>query len=161
MKVIFTFERKFFSFLEKRFDYIFFAVGLILALLTRIALMEYKSNDYENFLKPWYEYIKSHGGFAALKDSFSDYTPPYIYILAFLTYLPIPSLYGIKIVSILFDFGAAAVTYMIVRQRYQRRTVPCLSFLRFYLPLRLFSTVLCGLSVTLYIPPLLFYLYIF
>ena len=67
----------------------------------------YKSNDYNTYLLPWYNYIKAHGGFAALKDNFSDYNPPYLYLLAFATYLPVDPLIAVKSISVVFDSGAS------------------------------------------------------
>src|SRR2546423_1363771 len=86
---------------------IFFVVGLIIALILRIRLFMLNSIDYDWFLSPWYDYIRDHGGFRALKDDFSNYTPPYLYLLTIATYLPIPKMYAIKWVSVIFDFVLA------------------------------------------------------
>ncbi|MGW0881632.1 hypothetical protein [Streptomyces sp. NPDC002671] len=85
------------------------------ALSVRILLLSGKSQDYITFLQPWYWHIVSYGGFHALVDpSFSDYNVPYLYLLAALTYLPLPSLVGIKCLSMLFDLALAFYTFRIV-----------------------------------------------
>ncbi|MFJ3303240.1 glycosyltransferase 87 family protein [Streptomyces sp. NPDC086549] len=85
------------------------------ALLVRILLLPFESGDYVTFLEPWYWHIVSHGGFQTLADpSFSDYNVPYLYLLTALTYLPLPSLAGIKWISILFDLALAYHSFRIV-----------------------------------------------
>jgi Gpi18-like mannosyltransferase len=71
--------------------------------------------DMKEFLLPWYNIILQHGGFAALRDtSFSNYTPPYLYLLSLATYFPaIPSVIAIKIYSITFDVVCALVIFFI------------------------------------------------
>jgi Gpi18-like mannosyltransferase len=66
------------------------------AIAVRVAMFHYQSGDYVEFLQHWYQYIDANGGFRALKDpSFSNYNVPYLYLLALLTYLPVPPLVGI------------------------------------------------------------------
>jgi Gpi18-like mannosyltransferase len=90
-------------------------ITVAVALLVRVLLLPGESGDYVTFLEPWYWHIVSHGGFHALADpSFSDYNVPYLYLLAALTYLPLPSLVGIKCVSMLFDLAMAYYTFRIV-----------------------------------------------
>jgi len=103
-----------------KINYILLTIGIvILAVVVRIFLFNYESFDYMDFLSPWYDFIKSNGGFAALKYEFSNYSPAYLYLLAICTYLPIPKLYAIKMISILFDFLAAYFVYMIVREKFR------------------------------------------
>jgi len=75
------------------------------ALFVRALLLPHATLDYEDFLSQWVTYFREHGGFAALaNDLYScNYNVPYLYMLCFLTYLPLPDLYGIKFFSILFD----------------------------------------------------------
>jgi Gpi18-like mannosyltransferase len=94
-------------------------VILIIALAMRAAMYRYQSGDYTIFVHRWYEYIDTNGGFSALKNtSFADYNVPYLYLLAILTYLPVPALAGVKAVSILFDLLLAFFVHRIVAQRY-------------------------------------------
>lgn len=74
-----------------------------LALLARFALFFYPSGDYVQFLRPWFEELKSAGGLAAIGKPVGDYMVTYVYILAFLTHLPLPPILSIKLVSCLGD----------------------------------------------------------
>ena len=111
------------QFYQKCEDYIFsqefinsiiFAILLIFAGLIRYFALDYNGSDYQNFLSPWYDYIVQHGGWKALGDNFANYTPPYLYFLVILTYLPVPKLVGIKLVSIFFDFILAYLVFSII-----------------------------------------------
>lgn len=74
-----------------------------LALFLRAVLLPHVTLDYENFLSRWVEHFRQNGGLSSLKDPIGNYNVPYLYLLALLSYLPMPDLYGIKLFSILFD----------------------------------------------------------
>ena len=73
------------------------------ALFYRVLCLDYCSYDYYDFLGPWVDYFRSHGGFTALKDNVGNYNVPYLYFLAALSYLDAPDFYLIKLFSVLFD----------------------------------------------------------
>jgi len=80
------------------------ALCLILASLSvRLLLLPHETLDYIDFLKPWTEFFADNGGFAALGESVGNYNPPYLYILAAISYLGCEPLLPIKLVSIFFD----------------------------------------------------------
>lgn len=92
------------------------AFGLIaIGFLVRICLVGFRSGDWEVFLEPWTNQLKLHG-FKALAAGFYNYTPIYMYILWFLSLLPIDTLMGIKAVSILFDLLLAVAVAKLVVQ---------------------------------------------
>ena len=97
-------EDKVWKFIEKNKFFIFFMLITLLSVIIRLKLLEYKSNDYFSCLEPWFNQLREGGGFNALKNEIGNYNPPYMTILAFLTYLPIEPLVSIKIVSIIFDY---------------------------------------------------------
>lgn len=97
------------------------ATGAVLAVVVRVAMFDHESTDYKFFVKGWYEFISTHGGFGALKYSFADYNVPYLYLIAALTYLPIPALIGVKIISVVFDLVLAYFTYRVVALRHTGR----------------------------------------
>jgi Gpi18-like mannosyltransferase len=135
---------------------IFFAVGLIIALILRMRLFKLQSIDYDWFLSPWYDYIHSHGGFRALKDNFSNYTPPYLYLLTIATYLPIPKVEAIKWISVIFDFALAALVLLIIRLKYEDKTVWILSFfVTLFVPTVFFNSALWGQCDAFYTSALL------
>lgn len=106
-------------------DWFFISILGIGSLLLRLLFLDFESEDYKGALSVWFDYIKSNGGFNALKErGFSDYNSVYLYIVAFLTYIPIKSLYSIKIISILFDYVGAYWVYKIVSLKYPEGRKP-------------------------------------
>jgi Gpi18-like mannosyltransferase len=90
-------------------------IGLFaVAVAVRLISFPHVTRDYTNFLSVWYEYADTHGGLLALRDKFSNYNVPYLYLLAGLTYVPVPALYGIKAISVVADFVLAFFVYRIV-----------------------------------------------
>jgi Gpi18-like mannosyltransferase len=87
------------------------------ALAVRWPFRNEVSGDYRAFIGPWYDYIAGHGGFAALRDQFSNYNPPYLYLLAVTTVLPLPKIIAIKTVSVAFDLLLAFAVYKLVGLR--------------------------------------------
>lgn len=73
------------------------------AFAVRACLLDYETTDYQWFLTKWVDYFRDNGGFAALRNSVGNYNIPYLYFLAFFSYLPVRDLYLIKLLSILFD----------------------------------------------------------
>jgi len=108
---------------------VFLVLGILLALGLRFALLGFESGDYGMFLSRWYDFIKARGLLGAFRHSFSNYPPLYLHLLAFGTLLPIPKLYAIKAVSIVFDFVAAAAAYGIVREEHRGSLAPVYAFL--------------------------------
>ena len=92
-----------------------FIAGIFLSLYLRIVFFPYYSGDSHDFLVPWYNFIASHGFIQSLSQNFYNYNPPYIYLIGLTTFFRwIPKLSAIKIISVLFDFVAAAATFRIV-----------------------------------------------
>lgn len=55
--------------------------------LLYLAVMPLSNGDMRNHLLPWTQYILTHGRIDAMADRFSEYTPPYLYLLSFATLL--------------------------------------------------------------------------
>src|SRR6185312_11778945 len=89
---------------------------IVLALALRWLALPFQSHDMQDFLLQWYDYIVTHGRFAALSDSFYNYTPPYIYMMTAVSYLDgiVARVTLIKSISILFDGISAILIYRIV-----------------------------------------------
>lgn len=96
--------RKNVDFIEKNKFIIFFMIITALSLYLRGKLINYASNDYIEFLKPWFDELKSGGGLTALQNKIGNYNAPYMTILALLTYISVDSIISIKVVSIIFDY---------------------------------------------------------
>jgi Gpi18-like mannosyltransferase len=90
-------------------------LATILAILVRLSLLGYKSADYETYTKVWYNTIQTMG-ISALQGDFSNYNPPYLYLLYLVArFLPgLIDVVAIKIPSLFADFVCAGFIYKIV-----------------------------------------------
>lgn len=84
-------------------DIVICALLLAAGLLLRYAHLNYVSDDYQTFISVWLDYLASNGGFLGLGQNIGDYTPPYLYILAAISYSSTHRLAMVKSVSIIFD----------------------------------------------------------
>ena len=84
-------------------DIFILLIILSFGLLLRYNLFYFESEDYIQNLQHWFANIKSNGGIYGIKYLVGNYTPPYTYLLALLTYLPFSSLTSIKLLSVFFD----------------------------------------------------------
>lgn len=105
------------------------AAAVVAAIVARAVMFGHESSDYQLFIKGWYDFIATHGGFGALRYDFSDYNVPYLYLITVLTYLPVPALVGIKLISVVFDLVLAYFTYRIVGLRHTGHGIPSLAAL--------------------------------
>jgi Gpi18-like mannosyltransferase len=104
--------------LSRTENILFFFLITTLAILMRILLFSFESCDYHQFLQGWYDTLKANGGFAAVGMDIGDYMPTYLYLLALFTYLPIPGLYAIKLISTVADLVLAVFVMKIVNLKY-------------------------------------------
>jgi len=96
---------------------------------------DYRTGDYNDFLSHWANFYRINGGFSALNASVGNYNLPYLYFLALFSYMDVPDLYLIKLLSIFFEiilaWGIARLLYLFTDRR---------------------STILAAFFVTLYLP---------
>lgn len=85
------------------------------AMLVRALCLDCVTDDFTDFLSPWYSYFKANGGFAAMAGSVGDYNVPYLYFIAAASYLNAPDLYLYKLFSILWDVLLAWGCFRLVR----------------------------------------------
>jgi Gpi18-like mannosyltransferase len=97
-----------------------FAIAVVLALILRGQCLSFESEDYRIYLLVWYDFIQSHGGVQALKETFANYSPPYLYWLVFAAtaLAGVPKVIAIKLLAVIFDFVCAGFVYGIVRLQY-------------------------------------------
>lgn len=95
-------------------DIIAFAVIISLGIIARMAFLEIRSADYNSFLVHWFSELKEFGGLSAIGRSVGNYTPPYIYLMSILTYIPISGLFSIKLLSMIFDLLLAVAMFIFV-----------------------------------------------
>lgn len=77
----------------------------------RISLIPVISGDFQRFLDGWMEQIRLLGGFSSLSYSIGDYTPPYLYLMSAVSYLPVDNLTAIKLITMVFDYAAALALF--------------------------------------------------
>ena len=120
-------EDRIFEYINKHKLIIFFLIITIISILSIYFLLRYKSVDYNMFLEKWFDEIKKFGGIKALNREIGDYNTPYLTIIAILTYLPIKSLYSIKMVSIFFDYvlalGVCKIVGIIIKDNKNKKNV--------------------------------------
>ncbi|HEY2981108.1 MAG TPA: hypothetical protein VGJ22_08005 [Anaerolineales bacterium] len=96
------------------------AVLFVLAGLgIRASGLSFVSFDMKDWLIGWYDQIATDG-FRALREPFSNYTPPYLYLLALATTTAsfLPKVAAIKLISIFFDLCNAFVVFRILKIKY-------------------------------------------
>jgi Gpi18-like mannosyltransferase len=140
-------------------DFLFATLCVALALVLRLSLFRYETYDYHNFLSHWYDHLRENG-FRGLKTGFSDYAPPYLYLLWLATHLPLSKLYAIKSISLFGDFALAFVVLLLVRLKYDRRPVWLAAFAAvLFAPTVFFNSALWGQCDAIYTTFLLASLY--
>lgn len=97
-----------------------------------VGLLFRESLDISEFIIPWYNAL-SEKGFSALGKPFSNYTPPYLYLLWLTTATQafLPKVVAIKLLSIAFDFGNALVVYKILKVKDPKSDTPYFGALLF------------------------------
>lgn len=103
-------------------------VASLLAVAIRLPLFGFESLDYKAFLHPWSAFIRANHGFWALRALATDYPPLYVTCLALLTYLPLPDLFAIKLLSLAFELFAAVLAYRLVKIKYPAPFLPALAY---------------------------------
>lgn len=124
----------------------FFLLALIvLSLMLRLSLFDFRSGDFDTFVEPWIDFIQENGGFFALRHNFSDYNMPYLYLLAIAAHLPFSKLFVVKIISIFFDYVLAFGGYSVVFSSTGSRLKAAFSFFAIlFLPTVIFNGALWG-----------------
>ncbi|HEY5984506.1 MAG TPA: hypothetical protein VIU38_13660 [Anaerolineales bacterium] len=125
--------------------------------LVRYPLLEFKSADFLNSLKPWYVTIRELG-FSAFATDFSTYNPPYLYELYLIArYFPdIPNLLAIKIPSLIGDFIGAYFVYCVARRKYPQGLAASLATFTFLMaPTVVLNSAFWGQADILYAAPLI------
>lgn len=89
------------------------ALILSLAIILRWHGWSWQTDDFKDFLQPWYQFIQGNDRFWALKHNFFNYNPPYIYLLVLWSYLfpHFSALAVIKSIAIGLDLGGSFWVY--------------------------------------------------
>ncbi len=136
-------------------------VGLVMAVLVRLPLLDYRSSDFFNSLRPWYALIHSTG-FSVFATDFTTYNPPYLYQLYLIArFLPdVSNVLAIKIPSLITDFICAYFVYKIVALKYQSQPFPMVAAFTFlFAPTVVLNSAFWGQADVLFTAPLIACLY--
>lgn len=97
-------------------DLSFIICLFVFSFLIRWKLMPIESADFWGFLEDWMEQIRAGGGFKSLDHQISNYTSPYMYLMCAVSYLTENNLYGLKMISVVFDYLTAVAVFLILYQ---------------------------------------------
>lgn len=105
----------------------------VLAFFPRLAMLQASNFDLVDHFLPWLERIRTQGFWEAIATPFSryGYTPFYSYTLGLADALFPAGTDGkvvIKSVSILFDYIAAGLMFLIARMRWSQGNIPLLAY---------------------------------
>ncbi|MBE0680534.1 MAG: hypothetical protein IH589_01360 [Anaerolineales bacterium] len=106
-----------------------------------------------SFLIRWYNQLDDHGILISLGRKFSNYTPPYLYLMALATLTSgiLSKVAAIKLISIIFDVYAAWIVFRIIRLRYPDGFMPYLAgSIYFSLPTILINSSVWGQADSIY-----------
>lgn len=81
---------------------------------------DFASSDYTMFVEQWVYYIRGHGYHHALGDWFSNYMPFYSYMLLPVALIPGNPLWGVKLITALFNIAMGYTAGAIVAAGYQK-----------------------------------------
>ena len=98
---------------------LFLITVTVLAFALRLKFLPFESGDYGQFLHGWFTALKNGGGLSAIGMNLGDYMPPYFYLLALLTYIPVRDLALIKLLSFAGDIILACYAMRLVRRKYE------------------------------------------
>lgn len=120
-----------------------------LAMLSRMALLDYVSGDYESFLIKWVDTFRT-GGAAMLAENVGDYNLLYQYVLLLIAKTPLPDLYLIKLFTVAFDFALAAAMTCAAREICGERAFAPVFCVALALPTALLGGALWGQCDSVY-----------
>lgn len=132
------------------------------SILIRFYVFPFSNSDMRNYNLNWYNTIAENGVLSTLGTNFTNYSPPYTYLLALasLTKNFIPPLISLKLISTLFDIFGMYLVFKIVRIKYSTGNFPYLAAsLYFSAPTVILNSSYWGQVDSLYTSFLLLCLY--
>jgi Gpi18-like mannosyltransferase len=136
--------------------------GLILSLVLRYLLFDFASRDYIGFFSHWYDYIIENGGYRALGHKFSNYNPPYLYMIVCMIYLfPwLSKIVAMKVISVTFDLVLGFFFYKLIAIRHEKSLAAFYGLMAFlFAPTVFLNSALWGQADSIYTAGLVASLY--
>ena len=133
-------------------DGLLLALALAASLALRFSFFPFVSGDMSGDMIPWSEFIRTHGAWASWGQAFLNfnYPPLYLYLLTLATYLPLPRLYAIKLVYVIFDYVLAGYVGAIAREGGGERCFWPALLATLFLPTVLMNSALWGQCDAMY-----------
>jgi Gpi18-like mannosyltransferase len=135
---------------------------IIVSVVIRICVLPRPNGDMTNFNLIWYQALVDNGIAKTLATSFTNYSPPYTYLLALATLSKdiVPPLIALKLIAILFDILGMYIIYRIVKIKYTTGSIPQLAAaVYFSMPTVIINSSLWGQADSIYTCFLLLCLY--
>lgn len=153
--------------MEKIFDSRWKVIGLYLffsalIICIRASLSPFISNDLTIYFFPWFDSLKSQGLAQSLRSGFSAYSPPYLYLLYFTTFLEpwIGKAAAIKLIPNIFDFASAYLVSRILLGSGKSQFTALFGFVTYLIfPTIIFNGALWGQCDTIFGFGMLLFLY--
>lgn len=143
-------------------DMLIVIVGVGLAAALRYSMLDFKSVDFLQYTKSWYNTLKA-GGFSAFSQNFSNYNVPYLYLLYLvIRFLPnLPAVVATKVPSLIADFVMAWLTFRVVRLKYTNSPFPMFAaFAVLFAPTIVLNSAFWGQADALYTTALVACIYL-
>lgn len=151
---MFRIEEKIITQIDKNKNILFFIIITFLGALIRYEGRNFVSMDMEIYLWPWYEDIRSNGGFAALKTQVGSYNLLYQTYIALMTYLDANVTYMYKMLSIAFDFLMSLTAAFFVSELTKKEkfgfTFLCVYAIMLFFPTNVFNSAYWGQCDSIY-----------
>jgi Gpi18-like mannosyltransferase len=130
-------------------------VLLIVAIAARLALWPVSTADSTIYLDPWVQHLRTYGSVTALVDDFSNYTPPYLYLLALGSHLPGPPVTVVKTIGLGLDVALAVAVCVLAAILRPRPRLPLAAGVgTLLLPSVVLNAAMLGQCDALYVTPL-------
>ena len=93
-------------------------------------LIPIEAPDFAVYFYPWLDHIHASGPVSAFREPFANYSPPYLYLLAAVSVLPIPQLIMVKLLALVaLAWLAFAVQRLCIALRIDRPWAAAMFFL--------------------------------
>lgn len=109
-------ERQLFFWVENNIGYIVILIMTFIGIYARYLMLPFMSSDYTFYNLEWYNQLQEYGGLQGIAEYDGNYNYAYIFLLALLTYIPIPGAVSIKLFHIAFDFIGAILAGLIAKK---------------------------------------------
>ncbi len=117
--------------MSKRIGIVILFLGFLEVIYLRYLCLDAITDDFIYSLEPWYDFIVEKGFFQAFHHRFSDYSPPYLHMMAIATLLPLKKLTALKMIPLAFELIAAWGIFRILRLKFTEGLAPWWGMLAF------------------------------